>query len=78
MHVFNLIKDVQKRFKTREQEKKEMEVGGSDTHTILALFQGLSSVCHLQCGIWNSEELCTNFTLQAVNATEAFRTRHPY
>ena len=44
VHVFNLIKDVQKRFKTREQEKKEMEVGGSDTHTILASFPGLSRV----------------------------------
>ena len=29
VHVFNLIKDVQKRFKTREQEKRELEVGGS-------------------------------------------------
>ena len=26
VHAFNLIKDVQKTFKTREQEKKELEV----------------------------------------------------
>ena len=26
VHIFNLIKDVQKKFKTREQEKKELEV----------------------------------------------------
>jgi len=29
VHVFNLIKDVQKKFKTREQEKRELEVGWS-------------------------------------------------
>ena len=62
VHVFNLIKDVQKRFKTREQEKKEMEVGGSDTHSILASFPGLSSVCCLQYGICNSK-LYPNFIL---------------
>jgi hypothetical protein len=28
VHAFNLIKDVQKTFKTREQEKKELEVRG--------------------------------------------------
>ena len=61
MHVFNLIKDVQKTFKTREQEIKEMEVGGSDTHSILASFPGLSHVCS---AVWNLQFkiVCTYYT----------------
>ena len=34
VHTFNLIKDVQKTFKTREQEKKELEVSVDDVAVV--------------------------------------------